>query len=192
MEEGQSSHSEPLKSVLQKDANQEGTVKTQAAMRSQATRHEMDSNAKGKESQKTTYDAENDSMQAKKPSPGIASTWESMKIGFHNFKSRIEAKKFIPLRQVQDTQHSRVSSSESLDEIFERINRPTAHHTSYGGDDDHDDDIVMAIKRPGQSRWQLTVDYLDKKLTGIQTGALWTAGKFCSINQPRTHGWQST
>ncbi|KAK6156828.1 hypothetical protein DH2020_011076 [Rehmannia glutinosa] len=152
-EEGQSSHSEYLNNTISHtDVIQEGTIKPQAAMRSQSTRHEIDLNANEKESRSTSsYDAESNILQAK-PSSGLASKWESMKTGFRNFKSRIEAKKFIPLRQVQDTLHSRVSSSESLDEIFERIGRPIAHDTSYVSDNDLDDDNAMAIYKPGRSR----------------------------------------
>ncbi|PWA89200.1 LMBR1-like membrane protein [Artemisia annua] len=58
----------------------------------------------------------------------IASTWTSMKSNFQNFKSNMEARKFIPLRQVQDTQLPQVSSSESLDEIFEKLKRPLQDH----------------------------------------------------------------
>lgn len=48
-----------------------------------------------------------------------------MKSNFQNFKSNMEARRFIPLHQVQDTQVSQVSSSESLDDIFERLKRPS-------------------------------------------------------------------
>ncbi|KZV50199.1 hypothetical protein F511_26059 [Dorcoceras hygrometricum] len=61
-----------------------------------------------------------------KASAGIASTWESMKTGFRSLKSNIEARRFIPLRQTHDSKHSIVSSSESLDEIFERLKFPNS------------------------------------------------------------------
>ncbi|GFY94056.1 LMBR1-like membrane protein [Actinidia rufa] len=55
------------------------------------------------------------------PSSGLASTWASVKSGFQSFK----AKKFLPLGQFQDNRFfSRVSSSESLDDIFQRLKRP--------------------------------------------------------------------
>lgn len=68
------------------------------------------------------------------PSSGLAAKWASMKNGFQNFKANMEAKKFIPLRQTQGPDHpvSHASSSESLDEIFQRLNRPS--------DDDHRED----------------------------------------------------
>ncbi|KAG8641032.1 hypothetical protein MANES_13G096600v8 [Manihot esculenta] len=67
---------------------------------------------------------------------GLASKWESMKNGFQNFKANIGSKKFLPLRQIQETQFiSRVSSSESLDEIFQRLKRPSNDHGSNSDDD---------------------------------------------------------
>ncbi|CAI9109544.1 OLC1v1009382C1 [Oldenlandia corymbosa var. corymbosa] len=69
---------------------------------------------------------------------GLASRWASMKAGFQTFKTNMEAKRFMPLRQVQDTPIlSRGSSSESLDEIFQRLKRPSEHeHHSYEDEDD--------------------------------------------------------
>ncbi|XP_077213234.1 uncharacterized protein LOC143848234 isoform X2 [Tasmannia lanceolata] len=65
-----------------------------------------------------------------RPPYGLASTWVSMKTSFQSFKTNIGAKKFLPLRQVQEPNlHSRVSSSESLDEIFLRLKqRPNNDH----------------------------------------------------------------
>ncbi|KAL6558800.1 hypothetical protein OROMI_019150 [Orobanche minor] len=76
---------------------------------------------------------------------GLASKWASMKQGFQTFKANIEAKKFLPLRQVQETQMlTRVSSSESLDEIFQRLKRPSQDHDGRCSDDD-EDDIEMKV-----------------------------------------------
>ncbi|KAJ7945435.1 LMBR1 domain-containing protein 2-like A [Quillaja saponaria] len=70
------------------------------------------------------------------PSSGLASTWQSMKTGFQSFKSNIGAKKFLPLRQLQDSDAiSRVSSSESLDDIFQRLKRPSLDQETYSDDD---------------------------------------------------------
>ncbi|KAK4563933.1 hypothetical protein RGQ29_006143 [Quercus rubra] len=71
----------------------------------------------------------------------FASKWEAMKTGFQNLKSNIVAKRFIPLRQGQETKIDHVSSSESLDEIFERLKQPTMNRRGYYNDDDHDLDI---------------------------------------------------
>lgn len=69
---------------------------------------------------------------------GIASTWASMKTGIQGFKANFGAKKFLPLRQVQEsTLHERDSSSESLDEIFQRLKqKPKSDRTD---DFDFDD-----------------------------------------------------
>ena len=71
------------------------------------------------------------------PLAGLAFKWESMKNGFQSFKANIGAKKFLPLRQTQEPQLvSRNSSSQSLDEIFQRLKRPSADHGSLSDDDD--------------------------------------------------------
>lgn len=75
---------------------------------------------------------------------GLAGRWASMKAGFQNFKTNIEAKRliplrqvgeFIPLRQAQDTNVSRASSSESLDDIFNKLKRPASESENYSDDD---------------------------------------------------------
>ncbi|KAK4411700.1 hypothetical protein Sango_0243000 [Sesamum angolense] len=87
---------------------------------------------------------------------GLASKWASMKQGFQTFKANIDAKKFIPLRQVQETRRlSRASSSESLDEIFQRLKRPADDHGRGSSDDDDDD---LEIKVSGRSREEGWVD----------------------------------
>ena len=79
------------------------------------------------------------------PPLGLASKWESMKSGFQSFKANIGAKKFLPLRQIQETKLvSRVSSSESLDEIFQRLKRPSADHESYSDEDEGGSEITNA------------------------------------------------
>ncbi|XP_038998367.1 LMBR1 domain-containing protein 2 homolog A-like isoform X3 [Hibiscus syriacus] len=55
---------------------------------------------------------------------GLASTWRSMKSGFQSFKANIEARKFLNTRQNQEAKLiPSVGSSESLDEIFQRLKR---------------------------------------------------------------------
>ncbi|KAK6923370.1 LMBR1-like membrane protein [Dillenia turbinata] len=78
---------------------------------------------------------------------GLASKWESMKMGFQNFKANMEARKFIPLRQAQETKLvSRADSSESLDEIFQRLKRPTVEHASYPDDDEDDTSEIRNLE----------------------------------------------
>lgn len=64
---------------------------------------------------------------------GIASKWESMKMGFQSFKANLGTKGFTPLRQTASQESpslhgSRGSSHESLDEIFQRLKRPSLDH----------------------------------------------------------------
>ncbi|KAH1196442.1 hypothetical protein AAZX31_18G014700 [Glycine max] len=68
-------------------------------------------------------------------SSGLTSTWQSMKTGFQSFKVNIGAKKFLPLRQIQENTGSSHSSSESLDDIFQKLKRPTLNQSIYNDDD---------------------------------------------------------
>ncbi|XP_027179011.1 LMBR1 domain-containing protein 2 homolog A [Coffea eugenioides] len=80
---------------------------------------------------------------------GLTSRWASMKAGFQTFKANMESKKFLPLRQVQETQIlSRASSSESLDDIFQRLKRPSAEH----GNHSDEDEAGMEIRVDGPTR----------------------------------------
>ncbi|KAJ6677940.1 hypothetical protein OIU85_008515 [Salix viminalis] len=73
------------------------------------------------------------------PPAGLASKWESMKNGFQSFKANIGSKKFLPLRQTQEPQPvSRDSSLQSLDEIFQRLRRPSRDRGSLSDDDEED------------------------------------------------------
>lgn len=59
------------------------------------------------------------------PSSSLASKWATMKLGFQTLKTNIGAKKFLPLRQVEDPNPiSHVSLPESLDDIFQKLKRP--------------------------------------------------------------------
>ncbi|CAK8567281.1 unnamed protein product [Lathyrus sativus] len=77
----------------------------------------------------------NSKSSAGAPSSGLASTWHTMKTGFQSFKSNIGAKKFLPIRQIQENAVSRVSSSESLDDIFQRLKRPSLDQVTYNDED---------------------------------------------------------
>lgn len=82
------------------------------------------------------------------PPRGIAAKWESVKTGFKSFKANIGAKRFLPLRQAQEgTLVSRVSSSEKLDEIFQRLKRPALDH-EMNSDDDEDSGLDVKIGGP--------------------------------------------
>ncbi|PWA91176.1 LMBR1-like membrane protein [Artemisia annua] len=80
----------------------------------------------------------------------ISSTWESMKMNLQNLRSNMSAKKFIPLRQSQDSQAPpQVSASESLDEIFAKLKRNPKHYEEIGDDLD---DYAAGPSKYGPSR----------------------------------------
>ena len=58
------------------------------------------------------------------PSSVLASKWESMMHGFKILRSNIDSKGFLPLSNAQGSTLNSKSSSESLDDIFERLKRP--------------------------------------------------------------------
>ncbi|WJX47512.1 hypothetical protein P8452_34190 [Trifolium repens] len=66
---------------------------------------------------------------------GLGSTWQTLKKGFTSFKADIGgAKGFLPIRQTQQDSISRVSSSESLDDIFQRLKKPSTDQAFYNDD----------------------------------------------------------
>lgn len=71
-----------------------------------------------------------------------------MKMDFQNLKSNMGGK---PLRQAQEIEHSRVSSSESLDDIFLKLKQPNSGLKSYADDDI--DDHPMNMRKPSSLRW---------------------------------------
>ncbi|KZV53763.1 hypothetical protein F511_00029 [Dorcoceras hygrometricum] len=78
---------------------------------------------------------------------GLASKWASMKQGFQTFKANVEAKKLIPLRQVQETKLlSHASSSESLDEIFQRLKRPSEDIGRPSDDEEDENDLRVSAR----------------------------------------------
>lgn len=80
---------------------------------------------------------------------GLASRWASMKAGFQTIKANMGSKKFLPLRQVQETQIlSRALSSESLDEIFQRLKRPSAEHGNHSDEDEDEDGMDIRAQGP--------------------------------------------
>ncbi|KAM3694583.1 hypothetical protein ACJW31_07G068600 [Castanea mollissima] len=99
----------------------------------------------------STADSSNLQNVTEGSSSRFASKWEAMKTGFQNLKSNIVAKRFIPLRQSQETKIDHVSSSESLDEIFERLKQPTMNRRGYYNDD-NDDDHGLVIREMRSSK----------------------------------------
>lgn len=94
-----------------------------------------------------TSDSANDpGHTSSSSSSGMSSTWQSMKLGFQNFKTNLGSKKFLPVQQSQDAKFlSHASSSESLDEIFQRLKRPSSDSTTHVDDDDEDDTEIRNL-----------------------------------------------
>ncbi|TKY60249.1 LMBR1 domain-containing protein A [Spatholobus suberectus] len=78
---------------------------------------------------------------------GVASTWQTMKTGFQSFRANLGGKKFLPIRQTQEAKISRVSSSESLDDIFQRLKQPALDQNI-----NNDGDYLMGGNISGPSR----------------------------------------
>lgn len=79
------------------------------------------------------------------PSAGLTSRWESMKNGFQTFKANMGARRFLPVRQNQETDlGSRASSHESLEDIFQRLKRPSVDHDNYSYEDDDGSEITRS------------------------------------------------
>lgn len=156
IDDGQRSHSTTAKREAQEQSSRESIGKKYSAIRAQQNKDRSaldfaeDDRAT---SNSTTSSVENSQDVTFKPSLKIASTWESMKMNFQNLKSNMGAKKFLPLRQVPDTEHSRASSSESLDDIFRKLKQPNSDHRSYVNDDSDDiDDRPMDMRKPSSRR----------------------------------------
>ncbi|XP_028548824.1 LMBR1 domain-containing protein 2 homolog [Dendrobium catenatum] len=82
---------------------------------------------------------------------GLSSKWASMKSGLQNFKANIEAKKFFPLRHIQQSSlHSQTSSSEFLDEVFRRLKQSPSRDQN--GDFSYEDGDGLDIIGSGPSR----------------------------------------
>ncbi|CAJ1938163.1 unnamed protein product [Sphenostylis stenocarpa] len=76
---------------------------------------------------------------------GLASTWKTMKTGFQSFRANLGGNRFSPIRQTQEDEISRVSSAESLDDIFQRLKQPALHRNI---DNDEDDLMERNISGP--------------------------------------------
>lgn len=86
------------------------------------------------------------------PSSSLASKWESMKNNIQSFRANIGARRFFPLRQNHEdvpASHTQVSaSSDSLDEIFQRLKRPNLEHASFSDEDE--DGSEIRVSRPAR------------------------------------------
>lgn len=78
---------------------------------------------------------------------GLASTWQTMKTGFQSFKANLGGNRFAPIRQTQEDKIPRVSSSESLDDIFRRLKQPSLHQNI-----NNDEANLTGLNIPGPRR----------------------------------------
>ncbi|XP_004230534.1 uncharacterized protein [Solanum lycopersicum] len=148
-EEDNVSHSKPLKGEAQHESSKEEINGKYKAKRSRSMKRENSMSSNGRNRERPLSRDENSLMDLQiQPSRDLSSTWRSMQTGFRNFKSNMESKGFMALHQVQDAGHSRASSTESLDEIFDKIKRPASESTNY----DSDDDVYEGLKRPRPGR----------------------------------------
>ncbi|CAN4107944.1 unnamed protein product [Withania somnifera] len=150
-EENNVSHLKPpLKGEAQNESSKEEINGKNKAKRVRQMKRENSISSNGRSRDRPLSSRDENSMMDMQvqPSRDLSSTWRSMQIGFRNFKSNMESKGFIPLHQLRDTGHSRASSIDFLDEIFERIKRPGSESTNY----DSDDDAYEGLKssRPGR------------------------------------------
>ncbi|TYH37095.1 hypothetical protein ES332_D12G017100v1 [Gossypium tomentosum] len=125
----------PLKEEVKQETSREALTKKYSGVREQPKNQESNSNSTDKESTSIAVDDGNSESARASLSGGLALKWESMKSGLLSFKTNLEAKNFLPLRQTQESKApSHVSSSESLDEIFQKLKRSSMDPK------DHDDD----------------------------------------------------
>lgn len=122
--------SKPAKDESRKNtANRESIVNKYAIIREQQGRQLTSSSVKRKDSSPVSVsllERSDSDTHSDGPNMGSAtrltSAWASMKSGFQNFKTNLGAKKFFPLRQAQESStHTYMASSDSLDEIFQRL-----------------------------------------------------------------------
>ncbi|MBA0591653.1 hypothetical protein Gorai_008658 [Gossypium raimondii] len=125
----------PLKEEVKQETSREALTKKYSGVREQPKNQESNSNSTDKESTSIAVDDGNSESARASLSGGLVLKWESMKSGLLSFKTNLEAKNFLPLRQTQESKApSHVSSSESLDEIFQKLKRSSMDPK------DHDDD----------------------------------------------------
>lgn len=156
IEDGKNSYSKSQKADSRHENGRENIGRKYTAVRTQPTPEEtgLDSSQSMTSSKEDSHDANNTKDATMLPKLGVAATWQSMKMGFQNFKASVGAKKFLPLSESQEkSQLAHAPSSESLDEIFENLKRPAPDHRRYSSDDDLDlDDYATSIKKPNSNR----------------------------------------
>lgn len=72
----------------------------------------------------TSNDTDSQNTSSAPSSSVSASRWESMMHGFKSLRSKIDSKRFLPIANAHESIINTKSSSDSLDEIFERLKHP--------------------------------------------------------------------
>lgn len=142
-EDTKASSSKPSNNTGKNSGSKEAISSKYAAIREQSKSATNTEPAQGiAVSKVSSLDSDNSQPGNGGTPSGLALKWASMKQGFQAFKANIEAKKFLPLRQVHETELvDRASSSESLDDIFQRLRRPAEDHHDEG---EYDLEITLA------------------------------------------------
>ncbi|KAA3482530.1 LMBR1 domain-containing protein 2-like protein isoform X1 [Gossypium australe] len=127
---GTMSQFKPLNEEVQHVTSRETIIKKHSSTREH--QNKQASNTKSTLEESTSFKS-----VMRPTSEKLSSKWESMNSGLVNFKSILEVKNYLPLRQTEEnTLSSIASSSESLDDIFQRLKRPTLDLRDYGADND--------------------------------------------------------
>lgn len=127
---GTMSQFKPLKEEVEHVTSREAIIKKHSSTREH--QNQQASNTKSTLEESTSFKS-----VMRPTSEKLSSKCESMKSGLVNFKSILEVKNYLPLRQTQEnTLSSITSSSESLDDIFQRLKRPNLDLRDYSADND--------------------------------------------------------
>ncbi|KAK7319451.1 hypothetical protein RJT34_04172 [Clitoria ternatea] len=86
----------------------------------------------GRVSSSMTSDVSDSQSTSSASSSVLASKWESMVHGFKSLRSNIDSKRFLPLSNAQGSTLHKKTSSESLDDIFERLKHPPPEYRDSG------------------------------------------------------------
>ncbi|PPD79897.1 hypothetical protein GOBAR_DD23192 [Gossypium barbadense] len=140
---GTMSQFKPLNEEVQHVTSRETITKKHSSTREHQNKQASNTNTREHQNKqasntKSTLEESTSFKSVMRPkSEKLSSTWELMKSGLVNFKSILEVNNYLPLRQTEEnTLSSIASSSESLDDIFQRLKRPTLDLRDYGADND--------------------------------------------------------
>ena len=131
MEKENEGEARPIDKGSNIDMSRKHGSKKYAALKAKSNEQTSDEQLNQKRDTSMRNDSEN------LPSSGVASRWESMKSGFNILRSNIGSRSFLPLNNDAQGTTLNSQSSESLDEIFERLKNPPSEYRNHGDFDDH-------------------------------------------------------